>query len=643
MVKPMEKAAVAQVRAVPAERPIQTALPLKIVIVGHVDHGKSSLIGRLFHDTGSLPDGKVEAIRAMCERRGMPFEWAFLMDALQAERDQGITIDVSHIHFRTPARDYVLIDAPGHREFVKNMVTGAAQADAAVLVVDAREGMQEQTRRHAYLLHLLGIHQVVVAINKMDLVRHSETRYQQVAAEVRDYLADIGIDLSHTLLIPISARDGDNIVSASPAMRWYDGASLTAALDTLQPPVPSLDLPLRFPIQDVYKFDDRRILAGRIESGHLRKGDSLLFSPSGKRARIASIEAWNAKEAMIACRAGQSIGITLDEQVFVERGEIASLLTNPPMLTNVFRGRIFWLGRTPLAAGKRFKMKLNTAEYPVEVQAVERVIDVADLGMEEAQAVERNAVAEVVFRSRKQIALDPFEHNMQTGRFVLVEDYDIVGGGLINMDGYADQRPLETVKSTNIFKVEHRVPEAERWRANGHRGGILWMTGLSGSGKSTLAFSLEHHLYQRGYQVYVLDGDNIRHGLCSDLGFSPEDRVENIRRVGHASILFARAGFLVVTAFISPYRADRERVRALAPELFHEVFIDADLKTCETRDPKGLYKRARKGEIDDFTGISAPYEAPMLPEIRVDTMHHSIEECLAVLGDYVARRFALTN
>jgi bifunctional enzyme CysN/CysC len=622
---------------------IQTLPPLKIVIVGHVDHGKSTVIGRLFHDTGSLPDGKIEAIKAMCERRGMQFEWAFLMDALQAERDQGITIDVSHIHFRTPRREYVLIDAPGHREFIKNMVTGAAQADAAVLVVDAREGMQEQTRRHSYLLHLLGIHQVVVVINKMDLVRFSESRYQEVVTEVRQYLADLGIDLQHTLVIPISGRDGDNIVTPSGRMSWYEGPPLTSALDEMQPPVSVLELPLRLPLQDVYKFDDRRILAGRIESGHVRKGDVLMFSPSNKTARVASIESWNTKEPVMAVRAGQSVGITLDEQLFIERGEIASTIDNPPMLTNVFRGRVFWLGHQPLTVGKRYKMKLNTAEYTVEVQEIERVIDVADLGRKSAAQVERNAIGEVVMRSRTQIPLDPFEQNMATGRFVLIEDFDIVGGGLISMDGYADQRPGQTIRSTNIFKVEHRVPEPERWRANGHRGGILWMTGLSGSGKSTLAFTLEHFLFQKGYQVYVLDGDNVRHGLCSDLGFSPEDRVENIRRVGHAASLFARAGFLVVTAFISPYRADRDRIRALAPDLFHEVHIDADLGTCEGRDPKGLYAKARRGEIDDFTGISAPYEAPMSPELRVDTMSHDIEDCIAILNDYVGKQFALAN
>ncbi len=622
---------------------IKTTPPLKIVIVGHVDHGKSTVIGRLFHDTGSLPEGKVEAIRAMCERRGMPFEWAFLMDALKAERDQGITIDVSYIWFKTAVRDYVMIDAPGHREFLKNMVSGAAQADAAVLVVDAREGVQEQTRRHAYLLHLLGIHQVLVAINKMDLVEHSEARFQEVASEVKDYLSDLGIDLAHTSIVPISARHGDNIVYPSTTMAWYDGTTITSGLDTFQPPVAPLELPLRFPVQDVYKFDDRRIIAGRIESGHLRRGDEILFSPSNMTVRVASIENWPEAEPVMAVRAGQSVGITLSEQIFVERGEIASHAQNAPMLTNVFRGRVFWLGREPLTVGKRYKLKLNTSEHLVEIEKIEKVIDVSDLGSGEAEKVERNSVAEVVIRTRGQLAVDPFEQNMHTGRFVLVEDFDIVGGGLINMDGYADQRPGQLQRATNIYRVEHRVELEERWKVNGHKSGILWMTGLSGSGKSTLAFSLEQFLFRKGYHVYVLDGDNVRHGLNADLGFSPEDRVENIRRVGQAAALFSRAGFLVITSFISPYRSDRDRVRSLAPEFFHEVYVDADLKTCEQRDPKGLYRRARAGEIQEFTGISAPYEPPALPELHVNTATQSVDECISDLANFVTAKFSLTK
>ena len=530
---------------------------LKIVIVGHVDHGKSTLVGRLFHDTGSLPDGKVEAIQAMCAKRGMPFEWAFVMDALKAERDQGITIDVSQIWFKTAVRDMVLIDAPGHKEFVKNMVCGAAQADAAVLVVDALEGVREQTRRHGYLLHLLGIRQVAVAINKMDLAGYAESRFEEVSGECLDYLGSIGLDTADIRVVPVCGRDGDNIAKASAHMPWYDGPTVVETLEAFHPPAGPVGLPLRFPLQDVYKLDERRILAGRIESGRLHVGDEVLFSPSGKKAKVATIESWNTPGAVMSAHAGQSVGITLDEQIFVERGDVTSHEAHAPMLTNVFKARLFWLGHAPLEAGKTYKIKLGTAEHQVEVQSVERVIDVEDLSSTSGGKVERNAIGEVILRSRGLMTVDPFTSNMRMGRFVLVDGYDTVGGGLISMDGYADQRPGLGVKSQNIARVAHRVGIEERWRANGHRGGILWLTGLSGSGKSTLGFLLEQHLFRKGCQVYVLDGDNVRHGLSADLGFSPDDRAENIRRIGEEAGLFARAGVLVITAFISPYRYAR--------------------------------------------------------------------------------------
>ena len=611
--------------------------PLKIAIVGHVDHGKSTLVGRLFYDTGSLPEGKFEAIRGMCERRGMPFEWAFLMDALKAERDQGVTIDTAHIWFRTEKRRYVLIDAPGHKEFLRNMVSGAASADAALLVIDAAEGVREQSRRHGYLLHLLGVRQVAVAINKMDLVGFSQARFAEVEAEIQEYLSDIGVTPTH--IIPVCAREGDLIAGRSENMAWHEGLSIVEALDRFDQPAAPTDLPLRFPVQDVYKFDQRRIIAGRVESGRLRVGDKLLFSPSNKATRVASIEAWNVPVPVMAAGPGQSIGITLEEQIFVERGEVASLAETPPIETNVFRARIFWLSKKPLRVGTRYVMKLATARHVVEVQQIEKVIDTTDLSSADAEHVERDAVAEVVLRSRSMLALDEFVHNQRTGRFVLIADYDIVGGGIVSMEGYPDQRQSVTVRSTNIFNVDHRVTAQGRWNANGHSSGILWLTGLSGAGKTTLALDLERQLFLKGYQVYVLDGDNIRHGLSADLAFAPQDRAENIRRVGEVAALFADAGFIVITAFISPYRADRQRARAIRPELFHEVYIKADLEVCERRDPKGLYKKARRGEIPVFTGVSAPYETPEEPELVVDTSVYDVADSVSALVGYVEKNF----
>ncbi|HEX3210630.1 MAG TPA: adenylyl-sulfate kinase [Geminicoccaceae bacterium] len=611
---------------------------LRIVIVGHVDHGKSTLVGRLFHDTGSLPEGKLETIRAVCERRGMPFEWAFLMDALQAERDQGVTIDTAQIQFHTEVRDYVIIDAPGHKEFLKNMVTGAASSEAALLLIDAEEGVREQSYRHGYLLHLLGVRQVAVLVNKMDLVGYSADRFGAVAEQYRGYLGSLGVEPMG--FIPISAREGDNIVVRSRIMPWYQGPTVVKALDQFLPEPRPVDRPLRLPIQDVYKFDQRRILAGRIESGKLAVGDVLLFSPSNKTARIRSIEAWSVPEQPDGAEAGQSVGITLDEQIFVERGEVGSHPEHPPVESNVFRGRLFWLGKKPLAVGQRYLLKLNTTETEAVVQSIERVIDTGDLSSGPAAAVERNGVAEVVLRTRGLLALDEHRNNPATGRFVLVEDYVPVGGGIISMEGYPDQRQSITRRATNITAVGHTVSREARVLRNGHKGGVLWFTGLSGAGKSTLALALEARLFAKGYHVYVLDGDNVRDGLNANLGFSPEDRAENIRRVGEVAGLFADAGFVVISSFISPYRADRERARRAAGGAFHEVYIEAPLELCERRDPKGLYRRARTGEIPEFTGISSPYEPPESADLVVRTDLLGVEECLSELAAYVERAFA---
>ena len=370
---------------------------LDIAVVGHVDHGKSTLVGRLLHDTGTLPDGKVEAIRAMCDRRGMAFEWAFVMDAFQVERAQAITIDAAHIWLASDKRDYVIVDAPGHREFVKNMVSGAASCSAALLVIDGTEGVREQSRRHAYFLHLLGLSRIVVAVNKMDAVEFDAARFATVEADIRDYLAELGITPSD--VVPVSARDGDNIAVRSERSEWYGGPIVIEALDAIEQTEPDVGETLRLPVQDIYHFDDRRIIAGRIESGVLAVGDELLFSPSNKCARVARIVAWPDGGSPERAVAGQSVGLILDEQIFVERGEVISHIADPPLESNVFRGHIFWLGREPLAAGKQYKLKLGTFEAPVKVQSVDRIIDIDDLAMTDSAsseaAIERNGVGEV--------------------------------------------------------------------------------------------------------------------------------------------------------------------------------------------------------------------------------------------------------
>ncbi len=607
---------------------------LKIVIVGHVDHGKSTLVGRLLYDTNSLPDGKFEAITASCKKRGMPFEWSFLMDALQTERDQGITIDTTQIWLKTSTRDIVIIDAPGHKEFLKNMITGAAQADAALVLIDAKEGIREQSKRHGYLLHLLGVRQIAVLVNKMDMVDYSEKIFTDIEKEYSEYLASLGV--TPTCFIPVSARDGDGIKSTSEKMKWYKGESVTQMLEKFNVASADETLPLRFPIQDIYKFDERRILVGRIESGSLKVGDELLFSPSNTLAKIASIESWPSGNPKTAS-AGESVGITLTDQIFVERGHIASHNERAPVLTNLFRARIFWLGRKPLELGKRYKIKIGTSEMMAEVKTIEHVIDADTLEQVPANRVERSNVAEIILRVRGLAVVDDFNNNQRMGRFVILQDYDVAGGGIINMDGFFDQRAgkPQAVKSSNIFDVDFGVTPEQRSLANGHTGGILWFSGLSGSGKSTIAKLLQKRLFDKGYQVFVLDGDNIRKGLNRDLGFSAQDRAENLRRVGEVATLFAKAGVIVISAFISPMREDRRMVRSLAPNYFHNIHIKASLEVCEKRDVKGLYAKARAGEILDFTGISAPYEEPNNPDIVVDTENLSVQACVEQLLKYV--------
>ncbi len=608
---------------------------LKIVIVGHVDHGKSTLIGRLFYDTDSLPEGKVEQIKASCVRRGMPFEYSFLLDALQAERDQGITIDTTQLWFKTEKRNYVIIDAPGHKEFLKNMVSGAANSEAAILVIDAKEGVKEQSRRHGYLLSLLGVSQIAVAVNKMDLVGYSEEKFREIEKQYTEYLAEIGV--TPTFIIPISGREGDNITSNSKNMAWYKGPSILKALDGFAPKPNLENLPLRLPVQDVYKFDERRIIAGRIEAGSLKVGDDIVFSPSNRKVKINSIETWPpTKTPATQAFAGQSVGITLSEQIFTERGQVVSHLENAPVLTNIFRGKIFWLGDEPIKEGKKYLIKINTSEYQAEVKTIERVVDTEDLSFTgKKDEVQKNSVAEIVFRIRGLACVDEFASNAKTGRFVIVENYRTVGGGIIDLKGFADQRSKSQPKSDNLYPVESRIDPVRRAIANGHKGGVMWFSGLSGSGKTTIALALQQKLFEKGYQVFVLDGDNIRGGLSADLDFSKEGRSENIRRVGEVAALFAQAGVIVITAFISPYKEDRDKARVAAGDAYHSIYIKADVETCKKRDPKGLYKKAIAGEIKNFTGINDKFDEPLNADLIIDTSKNSIDESVAKLMEYI--------
>ena len=613
------------------------ALPLKVVFVGHVDHGKSTLIGRILHDTGSLPEGKIDQIKQACAAEGMEFEFAFVLDALLEEQEQNVTIDTTQIPFRTPKRRYAIIDAPGHKEFLKNMITGASNADAAVLVIAASEGVREQSRRHAYLLTLLGIKQVIVVVNKMDLVDFSEQRFQEIKTEYQKFLVDLG--LTARCFVPASAKSGENVAHKSEALRWYHGPTVLEALDAVEPTASLVDLPLRFCVQDVYRFDERRIIAGRIETGTLRVGDELIFSPANKSSKVQTIERWNTEKNGVAI-AGDSIGITLTEQIFVERGYVASHQTETPIETNRFRADLFWIAREPLRVGAPYTVRLATQDVKCQVVSIEQVMDSStlEIKIDKYEQLDRNEVGRLTIQTRAPLVLDNHDRIANLGRFVLVDDGEIRGGGTIFGGVYTDRT---VAKSKNISWTGGKITPGQRALQTGHRGAVVWFTGLSGAGKSTIAQALERELFSRAMHTYVLDGDNIRHGLNSNLGFSPEDRVENIRRVSEVAKLMADSGVVVITAFISPYLMDRRRAREIALEgnaEFVEVFVEAPLEVCEARDPKDLYKKARAGEIRDFTGIDAPYEPPEDPEIIVQTDRQTVDESVATILEHLLPR-----
>lgn len=622
--------------------PVETtaqADSLKIVIVGHVDNGKSTLIGRLFYDTNSLPEGKVESIQAACKAEGMEFEYAFLLDALLEEQEQNITIDTTQIHFRTEQRNYIIVDAPGHTEFLKNMITGAANADAAILLVDAQEGMQEQTRRHGYLLSLLGIRQIIVAINKMDLVQFSRQRFKQVELECRSFLDQFGI--APTYVIPIAAKKGVNIVTSIPELEWYKGPSILSALDSFKTPASRDEMPLRFVVQDIYRFDERRIVAGKIEAGTVKVGDTLVFWPNRKRSSVKTIEAWPHAGSLDQVGAGSSVAVTLTEQIFVERGQIATHANESVVEGREFQTRLFWLHDEPLEMNRACTLRLGTQSVEASVVQIRRVIDSSTLVAipEKRTHVARHEVAEVTIRTRHPIAFDNSDRLMETGRFVLLQNGRIGGGGVIHGSVYPDPS-LSEVKSENLTWTSGKITAQARAKHLGHLGGVIWFTGLSGSGKSTLAVALEALLFSKGKTAFVMDGDNLRHGLCSDLGFSAAERSENIRRAGEVARLMAEAGLIVIVSLISPFKEEREKVRQACANSgieFAEVFINASLAECERRDPRKLYQKARAGEIHGFTGIDSPYEPPTTCELELRTDQLSVDECLELLIKKIER------
>ena len=534
---------------------------MNIVIIGHVDHGKSTLVGRLLADTHSLPEGKLEEVKTRCAKNARPFEYAFLLDALKDEQAQGITIDSARCFFRSDKREYILIDAPGHIEFLKNMISGAARAEAAVLLIDAHEGIQENSRRHGYLLSMLGIRQIVVAVNKMDLVNYSQEVFDRVQKEYTEFLSQIQIEAQH--FIPVSARNGDLIAERGSEMDWYTGPTTLEALDQFEKEPAPVNQPLRFPVQDIYKFtargDNRRIVAGRIETGRLNVGDDVVFYPSRKRSQVTSIEAFNAPVQDNAY-AGQSVGITLSEQIYIQPGEILFRADEtPPQTSTQLKINLFWLGKEPMIFNKRYLLKLGTTRVPVWLRRINTVLDASELSTElNRQHIERHDVAECVLETLKPIAFDLTTDIAQTGRFVLIDNYQIAGGGVI-LDKAHDQTNLiaDHVRQREKNWRRSRITPSMRSTCLNQRSTLVVLNGPAGIGKLKIAQLLEEKLFAAGKQIYYLGIENSQLGIDSDL--SHENlRDEYIRRLGEISHLFTDAGLILIATIsdIEEYELD---------------------------------------------------------------------------------------
>jgi bifunctional enzyme CysN/CysC len=540
---------------------------LNIVIVGHVDHGKSTLLGRLYADTGSLPEGKLEKVQAICRQQGKEFEYAFLFDALLEEQEQGITIDTARTFFSWNTRQYIIIDAPGHKEFLKNMISGAARAEAALLLIDALEGVKEQSKKHGYLLSLLGVKQVAVVVNKMDLVGYRQDVFEGIEKEYREFLAQLKV--APERVVPVSAKLGDNIVMRSQQMTWYHGPTVLETLELFKKEPARSEQPLRFPIQDVYKFDARRIIVGRITAGRLKVGDRVVFSPSNKSANVKSVEAFNIEQPPTDAHAGQSIGVTLDEQIFIERGEIASHQEALPLVSTAFRANLFWLGQRPLERGRKYLLRLATREVDCEVAAIHRIIDAAGLGDRQSKTVvDRNEVADLTLRTKFPLTFDLYQQFETTGRFVLVDQYDISGGGIITELVHDEQSFLrDEARRRDFAWVKGEVGAEDRAQNYGHRAAIVLVTGGRHTGKSFLARKLESLLVAEGRHAYLLDAENLRRGLDADLAESDAgDAVEMVRRYGEVARLLVDTGLIVVSTtnpFGLPHHQVTQSIRTL--------------------------------------------------------------------------------
>jgi bifunctional enzyme CysN/CysC len=593
---------------------------LRFITCGSVDDGKSTLIGRLLYESKMIFEDQLAALAADSKKvgtRGGDLDFALLVDGLSAEREQGITIDVAYRFFSTDTRKFIVADTPGHEQYTRNMITGASTADLAVILIDARKGVLTQTRRHSHLVALLGIRRVVLAINKMDLVDHSRDVFQRIERDYSSFGDRIG--LTDVRCIPISAVHGDNIVHASTRMPWYTGPTLFEYLETVPVGDHVEGKPFRMPVQWVNRPSlDFRGFAGVIASGAVRPGDSVRVVPSGHQSRVARILVGD-RDVEVAA-AGQSILLTLADELDVSRGDVLGAAAAPPAAADQFEATVVWMHDHPLLPGRSYLMKIGTKTVTATVAPLKYKLNVNSLEHVAAKTLELNDIGVCGIELSQPVVFEPYVDNRELGGFILIDRISntTVGAGLLH---FALRR------SENIGWQALDIDKSARADLKGQKPCVIWFTGLSGAGKSTIANLVEKRLHALGRHTYLLDGDNVRHGLNRDLGFSEADRVENIRRVGEVARLMADAGLIVLVAFISPFRNERRMARELLSEgEFFEVFVDTPLAVAETRDPKGLYRKARRGELKNFTGLDSPYEEPEHPEIRLDTTRLAPEQ-----------------
>ena len=593
---------------------------LRFITCGSVDDGKSTLIGRLLYESKLIFDDQLAALEADSRRvgtQGGALDFALLVDGLAAEREQGITIDVAYRFFTTERRKFIVADTPGHEQYTRNMVTGASTADVAVILVDARKGVLTQTRRHSFIVAMLGIRHVVLAVNKMDLAGYDQAVFDRIAADYREFAASLG--LTDIKAIPISALRGDNVVESGPSMPWYDGPPLATYLETVEAGRDAVTGPFRLPVQLVTRPDPGfRGYAGIITGGTVRPGDEVRVLPSAATATVERIVTWDGD--LPAAEAGQSVTLTLDREIDISRGDMIASAADPAGLADQFEAHLVWMHSDPLLPGRPYLMKLGSTTATCTVTHIKHGINVNTLERTPATTLAVNDIAVANIATDRRLPFDPYQANRETGGFVLIDRLTnvTVGAGMID---FALRR------SDNIHWQALDVTKEAHVALKGHRPGVVWFTGISGAGKSTIANALERRLHALGCHTATLDGDNVRHGLNRDLGFTDADRVENIRRVAEVAKLMVDAGLLVLVSFISPFRAERDSARALVEAgEFVEVFVDTPLDVAEGRDRKGLYRKARAGSLPHFTGIDSPYEPPQSPEVRIDTVTTNVEE-----------------